>query len=69
MSNEERWLSLEEITKHLGVRRETIYRWLKDENKAMPGHRVGRHWRFKKSEVDAWVKSGGAGDDAKGGNK
>ena len=67
--NKEPWLSLEEITKHLGVRRETIYRWLKDKDKGMPGHRVGRHWKFKLSEVDAWVKSGGAGDETKGGNQ
>ena len=37
------------------ARRETIYRWI--ETKDMPGHRVGRSWKFKKDEVDAWVKS------------
>jgi hypothetical protein len=33
----------------------------------MPGHRVGRFWKFKRDEVDAWVRAGGAsgpaGDD------
>jgi excisionase family DNA binding protein len=56
----ERWLSVKEIAEHLGnVRIESIYRWLK---KGMPGHRVGRHWRFQRSEVDKWIKSGGANE-------
>jgi hypothetical protein len=25
---------------------------------------VGRRWMFKQEEVDAWVRSGGAGDSA-----
>ena len=28
----------------------------------MPAHRVGRLWKFKRDEVDGWVKSGGAAD-------
>jgi len=30
----------------------------------MPAHRMGRLWKFRKEEVDEWVKSGGA-DNAK----
>jgi hypothetical protein len=26
----------------------------------MPGHEVGRFWKFKKDEVDRWVRAGGA---------
>jgi hypothetical protein len=26
----------------------------------MPGHRIGRFWKFKKDEVDSWVRDGGA---------
>lgn len=26
----------------------------------MPAHRVGRLWKFKLSEVDEWVRAGGA---------
>ncbi len=57
----EKWLSLDEIAKYLQVRRESIYRWL--VSKKMPGHKVGRHWRFKRSEIDKWVRSGKASDD------
>ncbi len=54
----EPWLSVEEIAKHLGVSKESIYRWL--ERKTIPSHRVGKLWKFKPSEVDQWVMSGGA---------
>jgi hypothetical protein len=30
----------------------------------MPGHKVGRLWKFKKDEVDAWVRGGGAAEVA-----
>jgi excisionase family DNA binding protein len=52
---ENRWLSVEEISSYVGVRRETIYRWI--EKKAFPAHRVGRLWKFKKDEVDGWILS------------
>jgi len=26
----------------------------------MPGHKVGRFWKFKKDDVDAWFRAGGA---------
>lgn len=57
---EDRWLSVDEIATHLGVRRDTVYRWI--DRYAMPAHRMSRLWKFKKDEVDAWVKAGGAAD-------
>lgn len=27
---------------------------------SMPAHRMGRFWKFKKDEVDEWVRAGGA---------
>ncbi len=56
----ERWLSVEEIASHLGVAAITVYRWL--EKGKIPAHRVGKLWKFKVSEVDSWVVSGGAQD-------
>lgn len=58
----EPWYSVEEIARHLGVSKETIYRWLERRN--IPAHRMGKLWKFKPSEVDSWVRSGGAGDDS-----
>ena len=53
-----RWLSLEEIALHLGVKKDTVYKWL--AAKKIPAHKVGRLWKFDKAEIDNWVKSGKA---------
>jgi excisionase family DNA binding protein len=54
----ERWLSVDEIATHLGVSTVTIYRWL--EKGGIPAHRVGKLWKFKRDEVDHWVRRGSA---------
>ncbi len=55
-----------EVAVHLGVARDSVYRWV--EKKRLPAHRVGRHIRFKLSEVDAWVQAGGGANDGSGTN-
>ena len=60
----ERWSSVDDVTAHLGVVRDTIYRWI--ESKHMPAHRIGRLWKFKLSEVDDWVRSGGPNETRTG---
>ena len=60
MTDTSRWLSVEDIASHLGVSKETIYRWL--DRQIIPAHRMGKLWKFQREEVDAWVKSGGAAD-------
>lgn len=64
MSEQEPWASVEDVAKHLGIARDTVYRWI--ESKALPAHKVGRLWKFKLSQVDAWVEAGGAGQDEQG---
>ena len=59
---QDRWLSVKEIAEYLDVRTESVYRWLSSPIKKMPGHKVGRHWKFKKEEIDEWVKVGGAAE-------
>jgi len=56
----EPWVSVEDVAKHLGVAKDSIYRWI--ETKRLPAKRIGRLWKFKLSEVDAWVNAGGAAD-------
>jgi excisionase family DNA binding protein len=58
----EPWVSLEEIAEHLGVSRDTIYRWIDD--RGLPAHKVGRLWKFKVSQVDEWVQAGQANEGA-----
>lgn len=59
----EPWVSVDQIAEHLGVTRDSIYRWI--ERKGLPAHRVGRLWKFKISEVDEWVRAGGADEESK----
>ena len=58
----DRWLSVDEIAEHLGVSKDTVYAWI--AKRSMPAHKVGRLWKFKRVEVDGWVKAGGASEDS-----
>ncbi len=60
----DRWLSVDEIAAYLGVKRYTIYKWI--ERKNMPAHKVGSLWKFRKDEIDDWVRSGAASDGGEG---
>ena len=55
---EDRWFSVDEIATYLGIKRDTVYRWIAE--KRMPAHRMGRLWKLRREEVDEWVRSGGA---------
>ena len=57
MIAKEHWVNIDEVASHLGVTKDSIYRWV--EKKKFPAHRVGRLLRFKLSEVDEWVRRGG----------
>jgi excisionase family DNA binding protein len=61
----DRWLSITEICEHLGVSNDTVYKWI--DRHDMPAHRMGRLWKFKKDEVDEWVRAGGAADTSETG--
>ena len=54
----DRWLSVDEIAEYLGISKDTVYTWV--TNKDMPGHKAGRLWKFKTSEIDEWIRGGGA---------
>ena len=52
-----RWLSVDKIATYLGVKRDTVYKWISERQ--LPGHKIGRLWKFSKEEVDGWVRGGG----------
>ncbi len=51
-----RWLSVDEIAAYLGIKRDTVYKWIRE--KKMPAQKIGRLWKFRISEVDGWVRAG-----------
>lgn len=53
----DRWISLEEAAAYLGIKECTLREWIKKRSD-LPAHKMGRLWKFKYSELDAWVKSG-----------
>lgn len=54
----EPWIPVEQLASHLACSVDSVYRWL--ARRGLPGHRVGRVWRFNVSAVDAWVRADGA---------
>jgi excisionase family DNA binding protein len=62
-STTEPWVSVEDVAAHLGVAKDSVYRWI--EAKRMPAHKIGKLWKFKLSEVDEWVRGGGANEAEK----
>ncbi|MFB3853840.1 MAG: DNA-binding protein [Vicinamibacterales bacterium] len=52
----ERWHSVEEVTAHLDVAGDTVYRRI--ECKGLSAHRIGMLSKFKLPEVGDWVRSG-----------
>ncbi|MCB1914097.1 MAG: helix-turn-helix domain-containing protein [Rhodocyclaceae bacterium] len=58
----EPWVTASDVARHLGVVKDTVYRWR--ERKGLPAHKIGRLWKFQLSEVDEWVRAGGAGDES-----
>lgn len=60
MAETERLYSVEEIANHIGVSKDTIRAWVKKET--IPFYKVGRQYKFKLSEIDAWIESGKSAD-------
>ena len=52
----ENWVNLEEIAKYLAVHKDTVRNWIKKGT--IPHTRAGKQFKFKISEVDAWMEIG-----------
>jgi hypothetical protein len=49
-----RWLSVDDVSAYLGIRRGTVYKWV--ERRGLPARKIGRLLKFRRSEVDKWVE-------------
>ena len=51
------WINIDDAATYLGVKSVTVRDWIR-KGKGIPAHKIGKQWKFKVSELDAWVKSG-----------
>lgn len=60
MTNEQitdNYINIDTAAEFLGVSVVTLRGWIKKYDD-IPAHKIGKFWKFKKSELDEWVKSG-----------
>lgn len=55
--NNDNWINIGEAATYVGVKPVTIRDWIR-KDKGIPAHKVGKQWKFKRSELDEWIKSG-----------
>lgn len=48
-------LTVKELQSYLKVPRPTLY--VLAQSGRIPAAKIGRHWRFRRSDVDAWIAS------------
>jgi len=69
--NEDHFLTTDEVLDYLQVNLRTVYRLIKAGK--IPAVRVGRQWRFRKRDIDAWLDTSrpgrSAGGDRAGGDR
>lgn len=59
---EDKWIGIEEAADYLGIKPVTLRSWIKNKKKGLPAQKIGKQWKFKKAELDEWVKSGESAD-------
>ena len=45
--------TIDELARYLKISKSTLYKLAQDGR--VPGQKVGRHWRFRKATIDAWL--------------
>lgn len=56
-TTEDAYIGIEEAAEYLGIKPVTLRSWIKKKDD-LPVYRIGKLWRFKRSELDDWVSSG-----------
>lgn len=46
-------LTIDDLARYLKLKRQTIYRWA--QKKKLPGAKIGKEWRFRRSVIEAWI--------------
>lgn len=51
------YIGIDEAAEYLGIKTVTLRNWIK-KGTDLPARRIGKLWKFKRSELDEWVQSG-----------
>ena len=54
VKNLDRVMTITELSTYLKISKSTLYKLAQDGK--LPGQKVGRHWRFHREAIDAWLK-------------
>ena len=46
-------LNVKQVAKYLQLKESTIYSWAQDGK--IPAIKIGRTWRFRRSDLDSWL--------------
>jgi excisionase family DNA binding protein len=55
LTSDDGFMTTEEVLEYLQVNLRTVYRLIKTRN--IPAIRVGRQWRFRRGDIEAWLNS------------
>ncbi len=51
----DRWMTVEDVAEYLQLSMDMIYKMAQQGK--IPVSKIGAQWRFKREEIDEWVKS------------
>jgi len=51
---QEQLMDIKEVANYLRVKESTVYTWAQEG--ILPAFRLGRLWRFRRAEIDAWLE-------------
>jgi excisionase family DNA binding protein len=51
---DEQFMSIRDVADYLQLNQTTIYAWA--QQGILPGYKLGRTWRFRPSEIEAWLE-------------
>ena len=57
------YIGIDEAATYLGIKAVTLRGWIRTPDNNIPAHKIGKLWKFKRSELDEWIKSGNSAID------
>lgn len=54
-------MTIEELSEYLKVSKSSLYKLA--QKGSLPGKKIGKHWRFHRDAIDAWIKDQPSGKD------